>query len=121
MGEHLAEQPLDALPLLVAFERGKQGSVQLPNLGGRGNGGEQVALLGIADDGEAVLILAEADRFKDVVEGSVPESVLRRFTGHHSEEMTDLYDAGKEIDFQKARTRLEELTKPQGAKRTRRT
>ncbi len=44
--------------------------------------------------------------------GSIPENVLRRFTGHHSEEMTDLYDAGKEIDFQKARARLEELTRP---------
>ncbi len=43
--------------------------------------------------------------------GSIPEAVLRRFTGHHSEEMTDLYDAGKEIDFQKARARLEELAK----------
>jgi len=53
--------------------------------------------------------------------GSIPESVLRRFTGHHSEEMTDLYDAGKEIDFQKARARLEELTKPQEAKKTAKT
>ncbi len=50
--------------------------------------------------------------------GSIPESVLRRFTGHHSEEMTDLYDAGKEIDFQKARARLEELTKPVEGKKT---
>ena len=31
--------------------------------------------------------------------------------------MTELYDAGKEIDFQKARARLEELTKPQDARR----
>jgi len=32
--------------------------------------------------------------------------------------MTELYDAGKEIDFQKARARLEELTRPQEGKRT---
>ncbi len=53
--------------------------------------------------------------------GSIPENVLRRFTGHHSEEMTDLYDAGKEIDFRKARARLEELTRPGEAKKTSKT
>lgn len=50
--------------------------------------------------------------------GSVPESVLRRFTGHHSAEMTNLYDAGRETDYQLARARLDELTRPQEAKRT---
>jgi hypothetical protein len=35
--------------------------------------------------------------------------MLRRFTGHHSEEMTDRYDVGTEIDFQQARERPEEL------------
>lgn len=44
--------------------------------------------------------------------GAIPENVLRRFTGHHSAGMTDLYDAGKGIDFQKARARLEELAAP---------
>jgi hypothetical protein len=38
--------------------------------------------------------------------------VLRRFTGHHSEEMTDRYGAEKETEFQKARERLEELIRP---------
>lgn len=53
--------------------------------------------------------------------GSIPDAVLRRFTGHHNEEMTELYDVGKEIDFQKARARLEELTKPKEAKKTAKT
>jgi len=45
--------------------------------------------------------------------GSIPDAVLRRFTGHSSPEMTELYDAGRKIDFQKARARLEELTQRQ--------
>lgn len=49
--------------------------------------------------------------------GSIPDAVLRRFTGHRSEAMTELYDAGMEIDFQKARARLEELTRPPEGKK----
>ena len=37
-----------------------------------------------------------------------------RFTGHRDAEMTEVYDAGKEIDFEKARARLEELTRAAG-------
>lgn len=36
--------------------------------------------------------------------------VKEMLAGNQSEEMTELYDAGKEVDFQKARARLEELT-----------
>jgi integrase len=50
--------------------------------------------------------------------GSIPDEVLRRFTGHRDAEMTELYDAGKEIDFEKARARLEELTRPEELKKT---
>lgn len=41
--------------------------------------------------------------------GSIPEAALRRFTGHQSEEMTDLYDAGREQENEMARSRLDEL------------
>ncbi len=44
--------------------------------------------------------------------GSILDAVLRRFTGHRDAEMTESYDAGRKIDFQKPRARIEELTRP---------
>lgn len=47
--------------------------------------------------------------YNTILRNSIPDSVLRRLTGHRSEAMTDIYDHGKEIDFQAARKRLEDL------------
>ena len=47
--------------------------------------------------------------YNTILRNSIPDSVLRRLTGHRSEAMTDIYDHGKEIDFQAPRRRLEEL------------
>jgi integrase len=66
--------------------------------------------IGIADRKKRRIVFHSLRHWYNIqLRGAIPEAVLRRFTGHHSEEMTDRYDAGKEIDFQQARERLEEL------------
>ncbi len=47
--------------------------------------------------------------------GSLPEELLRRFAGHATVDMTDRYDRGRAIDFQKARRRMEQLARGKAA------
>ena len=71
--------------------------------------------IGVADRKDRRIVFHSLRHWYNTqLRGAIPEAVLRRFTGHHSEEMTDLYDAGKEIDFQQARAKLEELVGAKG-------
>lgn len=72
--------------------------------------------IGVADRKDRRIVFHSLRHWYNTqLRGAIPEAALRRFTGHHSEEMTDRYDAGKESDEQLARARLEELTKPKDA------
>lgn len=77
---------------------------------------EALESIGVKDREERKIVFHSLRHWYNTqLRGSIPDAVLRRFTGHRDAEMTELYDAGKEIDFENARTRLEELTKPEEA------
>ena len=78
---------------------------------------EALESIGVKDREERKIVFHSLRHWYNTqLRGSIPDAVLRRFTGHRDAEMTELYDAGKEIDFQKARARLEELVRPEDRK-----
>ena len=75
---------------------------------------EALESIGVKDREERKIVFHSLRHWYNTqLRGSIPDAVLRRFTGHRDAEMTEVYNAGKEIDFEKARARLEELTKPE--------
>ncbi len=75
--------------------------------------------IGVTDRKERCIVFHSLRHWYNTqLRGAIPEAALRRFTGHHSEEMTNLYDAGKEGDFQHERARLEELTRVESGEGT---
>jgi hypothetical protein len=80
---------------------------------------EALESIGVKDREERKIVFHSLRHWYNTqLRGSITDAVLRRFTRHCDAEMTEVNDAGKEIDFEKARARLDELTRPAEATKT---